>query len=363
MGLLGTVQLLAFPILGMFVGVWADRYKRRPIMIVANLGRMVALGSIPAAAIFHALSLNLLYLVAAATGVCTVFFDVCYQSYLPVLIDKDDLVEGNSKLQMSASSGQVGGPALAGFLIQLFTAAIAIVVDAVGFLVSALALLSIRKPEPKPESTVDPDFFREMKEGARVVLGNGVLRSIAWCTATSNLGSQIAYVVLLIFAYRNLNLTAGLVGITYAVGALGVVFGAWVAGAASKRLRLGPAIVVSSAASIGLLIVPLALYISPVVVLSFAQFIVGVGVAVYNINQVSLRQAITPISLQGRMNATMRTIVWGTIPLGSFLGGVLGESIGIVQAIILGGVISTMACLWVLFSPVLKLDSIPKQTS
>jgi len=360
-GLLGTIGLLAFPILGMFVGVWADRYRRRPIMIIANIGRMAALGSIPFAAMFHALSLNLLYLVEGVVGVCTVFFDVCYQSYLPVLIDKDDLVEGNSKLQMSASAGQVGGPALAGFIIELYTAAMAIVVDAAGFLVSALALLSIRKPEPKPEAKSDPDFFREMKEGARVVLGSRILRSIAWCTATSNLGSQIAYVVLLIFAYRTLKLTPGLIGVTYAIGALGVVFGAWVAGSTARKLGLGRTIVISSAASIGLLLMPLAMYIFPAAVLSLAQFVVGALVAIYNINQVSLRQAITPDHLQGRMNATMRTIVWGTIPLGSFLGGILGNSIGLITTVIVGGLISTLAFLWVFFSPVLTLDVIPKQ--
>jgi MFS family permease len=360
-GLLGTLQLLAFPILGMFVGVWADRYRRRPIMILANLGRMIALGSIPLAGIFHTLSLNLLYLVAVVTGVCTVFFDVCYQSYLPVLIDKDDLVEGNSKLQLSASAGQVGGPALAGFLIDLVGAARAIAVDAAGFLTSALALLSIRKQEPKPEPAADPDFFEEMKEGARVVLGSPILRSIAGCTATSNLGSQMAYVVLLIFGYRTLRLSPGLVGVIFAIGSLGVLFGAWAAGATSKKFGLGRTIVLSSIGTVGLLIVPLALLGSPVIVLACAQFIIGSSGAVYNINQVSLRQAITPDRLQGRMNATMRTIVWGTIPVGAFLGGVLGESVGVLMAIIVGAVVSTLAFLWVIFSPVMALKAIPRQ--
>jgi MFS family permease len=198
MGILGALQLLAFPTLGLFVGVWADRYRRRPIMIIANLGRMATLGSIPIAFTLGLLSMPLLYLVGLITGVCTVFFDVSYQSYLPVLIEKADLVEGNSKLQLSASAGQVGGQALAGFLIDLVGAARAIAVDAGGFLTSALALFSIRKQEPKPQSTADPHFFNEMKEGAKVVLGSPILRNIAGCTATSNLGSSMVFVVLLI---------------------------------------------------------------------------------------------------------------------------------------------------------------------
>lgn len=362
MGLLGTLQLLSFPTLGLFVGVWADRYRRRPIMIVANLGRMFALGSIPILTILGLLSLNLLYVVAVITGVCTVFFDVSYQSYLPVLIDKADLVEGNSKLQLSASAGQVAGPALAGFLIDLVGAAKAIAVDAGGFLTSALALLSIRKPETKPESSASPDFFSEMKEGARVVLGSRVLSGIAGCTATSNLGSSMAFVVLLIFAYRDLKLSPSLVGVIFSIGSLGVLFGAWVAGSTAKKLGLGRSIAISSIAGIGILIVPLALYEPPVLVLAAGQLIAGALTAIYNINQVSLRQAITPDRLQGRMNATMRTIVWGTIPLGSFLGGVLGESIGVVLTIALGAVISMLALFWILLSSVIRLKSIPEET-
>jgi len=362
MGLLGTLQLLSFPTLGLFVGVWADRHRRRPIMIVANLGRMFALGSIPILTILGLLSLNLLYVVAVITGVCTVFFDVSYQSYLPVLIDKADLVEGNSKLQLSASVGQVAGPALAGFLIDLVGAAKAIAVDAGGFLTSALALLSIRKPETKPQSSASPDFFGEMKEGARVVLGSRVLSSIAGCTATSNLGSSMAFVVLLIFAYRDLKLSPSLVGVIFSIGSLGVLFGAWVAGSTAKKLGLGRSIAISSIGSIGILIVPLALYEHPVLVLAGGQLISGALTAIYNINQVSLRQAITPDRLQGRMNATMRTIVWGTIPLGSFLGGVLGESIGVVLTIALGATISILALFWILLSPVIHLKSIPEQT-
>lgn len=362
MGLLGTLQLLSFPTLGLFVGVWADRYRRRPIMIVANLGRMFALGSIPIFTILGLLSLNLLYVVAVITGVCTVFFDVSYQSYLPVLIDKADLVEGNSKLQLSASAGQVAGPALAGFLIDLVGAAKAIAIDAGGFLTSALALLSIRKPETKPQSSASPDFFSEMKEGARVVLGSRVLSGIAGCTATSNLGSSMAFVVLLIFAYRDLKLSPSLVGVVFSIGSLGVLFGAWVAGSTAKKLGLGRSIAISSIAGIGILIVPLALYEPPVLVLAAGQLIAGALTAIYNINQVSLRQAITPDRLQGRMNATMRTIVWGTIPLGSFLGGVLGESIGVVLTIALGAVISMLAVFWILLSPVIRLKSIPEAT-
>jgi MFS family permease len=146
-GLLMALQTLFFPILGLFVGVWADRLRKRPIMVVCNLGRMAGLASIPLAFFLSSLALYQLYAVAAVNGVFTVFFEICYQSYLPVLIDREDLVEGNSKLQTSASGAQVVGPAVAGFVYQLVGGAITIAVDAIGYLISALSLMSIRKRE------------------------------------------------------------------------------------------------------------------------------------------------------------------------------------------------------------------------
>ena len=174
-GLLMALQTLFFPILGLFVGVWADRLKKRPIMIVCNLGRMAGLASIPLAFFLSSLTLYQLYAVAAVNGIFTVFFEISYQSYLPVLIDREDLVEGNSKLQTSASGAQVVGPALAGFVYQLVGGAITIAVDAIGYLISGLSLISIRKREAKPESnspTGHPDFLEEMKEGIRTVFDN-----------------------------------------------------------------------------------------------------------------------------------------------------------------------------------------------
>ncbi len=172
-GLLAALEFLAFPILGLVAGVWADRLRRRPIMIVADLGRMLALGSIPLAFILNALSLYQLYAVAVITGVFTVFFDVAYQSYLPALVERSNLIEGNTKLEVTRSAAQVAGPAVAGFLIQLVGGARAILVDAISFLISALALMAIRKPEPEPKPSMaegKAGFFQEMGEGLSVVL-------------------------------------------------------------------------------------------------------------------------------------------------------------------------------------------------
>jgi len=324
---------------------------------------MIALGSIPSAFVFGVLHLYQLYVVAAIVGVFTVFFDVAYQSYLPSLVDRADLVEGNAKLEVSQSGAQVAGPALAGFLIQAIGAAKAIAVDAGAFLTSAVVLLSIRKPEPKPSpssSDSDPNFIGELKEGAQVVTKNPVLTRIAACTATSNLGGSIAFTVFLIFAYNQLKLTPEIVGIIFALGSVGLLAGAVLAARVARGVGLGWALAVATVVGgIAALGVPLALVGSPVLVLAALQVLGGFCLPIYNINQVSLRQAITPDRLQGRMNATMRTIVWGTIPVGSLIGGILGTQIGVVATITIGGVVYTLAAAWILLGPVISLKETP----
>ena len=364
MGILGSLQMLAFPILGLAVGVWVDRWRRRPIMVIANLGRMIALGSIPLAFMFGILGLYQLYLVAAVVGVFTVFFDVAYQSYLPALIDRADLVEGNAKLETSQSAAQVGGPALAGFLIQMVGGARAIAADAAAFLVSALFLWSIKKEEPSPSSSssdTDPSFLLELKEGAQVVFKNPTLTRIAGCTATSNFGASMSFTVFLIFVYDQLLLSAEVIGIVFGLASIALLIGAILASRVAKAIGLGRALALSTLLfGISTLGLPFALFGSPILVLVVFHMIGNFGLPIYNINQVSLRQAITPDRLQGRMNATMRTIVWGTIPVGSFIGGTLGAQIGIVWTIVVGGAMTAMAVVWIIFGPVISMKKSPE---
>jgi MFS family permease len=363
MGILNGLQTLAVPVLGLFVGVWADRWRRRPIMVLANFGRMLVLAWIPLAFIFGVLGLYQLFIVAALLGVFTVFFDIANQSYLPSLIDREDLIEGNSKLQTTQSGAQVIGPALAGFLIQLVGAAESIAVDACGFFLSALMIFSIRKPEASLYSDVEHDFARELKEGARVVFSSPILRSIAACTATLNLGSGIFFAVFLLFTYNQLNLSPEIVGVVLGLGSVGFLVGALTASRIAKALGLGPTLALSIVISgIGLLMIPLVLYGPTVPLLAALWMLSSVGIPIFNINQVSLRQAITPDRLQGRMNATIRTIVRGTVPLGSFVGGILGAQFGIHSTLIIGAVVSTAGVIFLFNRPVRTLRQIPSMT-
>ena len=362
-GLLEALQFLAFPVLGMPAGVWVDRLPRRAVMIVADVGRAAALASILVAWDLHRLVLGQLYAVALLVGSLTVFFDVAYQAYLPSLIARSDLIDGNVKLETSRSAAQVAGSGLGGALVQAIGAPLAILVDSASFVASVVSLAAIRTREHAAHAATRHDFWVELRQGASVVFGSPVLRNIAGCTATNNLGSGIVSAVFLIFAYRSLHLAPALVGIVLAVGNLGF-FGALSSGRIADKFGLGRTLAVSVAISgVGALVAPFAALAFPFIVLLVSQLIVSFSTPVYNVNQVSLRQAIVPQALQGRMNATMRTIVFGTLPIGSALGGVLGSSIGIVPTMIVGGIISVSAVLWIRCSDVYALRATPAVSS
>ena len=350
LGVLNALGVVAFPILGLFVGVWMDRMRRKRVMVVANLIELATLASIPLAFIFGVLGLYQLYIVSLVTGTCTLFFDVAYQSYLPSLVSRDDLVEGNQKLQISASSAQVIGPTIASGLMSLVGAALSITADVFGTLVSAVMLLSIRKPEPNPQPNnpgQQRHFFTEMKDGIMVVTGNKLLWTQAGCTAMSNLGTNIFSVALILFAYRVLLLTPAQIGIPFSIGAAGFLVGVLITPRVTAMLGLGRTIAFSSFLSFFGLLALLATFDFKIELLGIALFVAYLGNPIYNINQVSLRQIITPNRLQGRMNATMRTIVWGTIPVGSFIGGVLVTFLGIIPTLAVGAIISGGSFLWI----------------
>ena len=368
MGLLGAAERAPFLLVGLFAGVWVDRLRRRPILIGADLGRAALLGWIPLAAAFGWLRIEHLYVVGFLAGVLTVFFDVAYMAYLPALVRREQLVEGNSKLEVSNSVAMIAGPGLAGGLVQLVTAPVAIVVDALSYLGSALSLAFIRRPEPAPRAVgarpVGPQgFWGEIGEGLRVVLGNPLLRAIAGCTGTSNLFSNVLFTVFVLYATRELGIGPAALGLIFAAVGPGSLLGALLAGPLARRFGLGPTIVGSIFVSgVSAFLIPLAggPPAAAIALLAAASFLGGLGGPVYNISQVSLRQAIVPGRLQGRMNATMRFLVWGTMPIGSLLGGFLGETVGLRPTMLVGALGMTLTTLWVLLSPVRALREQPE---
>jgi MFS family permease len=364
--LVGVLGFLPFILFTLPAGVWVDRLRRRPILIAGDFARAALLATIPIAYLADALTLWQLYVVVFLTGVCQVFFDVAYQSYLPSLVERDQIIEGNSKLEISRSAAQVGGPGMAGLLVEIVTAPYAVLVDAISFLGSGLFLLGIRKHEEPPvREAADgskPGLWTELKEGLRFVLGNPNLRAQAGCTATSNFFSNVSFAILLVFAVRELGLSAAAIGIVFSVGALGSFAAAFTAMRLSNRFGIGPTtIAVGTLWGPAMLLVAFAPAGNSAIPFFVAAFVLlGFAIVVYNIVQVSYRQTICPPRLQGRMNSVMRFIVWGTIPIGALVGGALGTWIGLRETLVVGAIGGALAVLWIVFSPQRHLREMPE---
>ena len=364
---LGTIEFLPFILFTLPAGVWVDRMRRRPILIGGDLGRAALLATVPAAYLLDMLTIWQLYVVGFGVGICTVFFDVAYQSYLPSLVARDRLIEGNSKLEISRSAAQIGGPGLGGILVQLLTAPYAVFVDAMSFLGSGLFLLGIRKGEQLPEreeGTPHPSMLREAREGLGYVLGNRYLRSIAACTGISNFATSLAFAIFLVYAVRDLDLSPAAIGIIFSISSVGSLAAALTATRVSSRLGVGPTIVASAFVfAPALLLIPAAPPSSPIPFLVGAFVLFGYGAVIYNITGLSFRQAICPERLQGRMNSVMRFLVWGVMPVGSLLGGALATWIGLRETMWIGAALGSLAFLPVLLSPVRTLREMPEPVS
>jgi MFS family permease len=360
-GALTAVETLPFLLVGLPAGAWVDRMRRRRVLIVADIGRLIALSSIPLAHSVATLTLAQLFVVAFVAGVLTVFFDVAYQSYLPELVANDQLVEGNAKLAASESVAHVVGPGIAGVLISWVGAVSAVVADALSYAVSFVLLLFIRTPSERPERPPDrPSLVSDIREGLRFVWGETRIRAVAFCTATSNLFSGVMAAVVLLLMTRTLGFSGGTIGLVFAVSGLGAVLGAVVAPGLARRFGVGPAIVGSiTAGALGPFLIAGATGSLAAVEIAVGFAILGGTGVAYNINQVSVRQALCPRRLQGRMNASVRFLVWGTLPLGGFLGGALGSYIGIRPTLWVAAVGQGLAFLWLLPSPVPGMREMP----
>jgi MFS family permease len=359
-GLLGSFEYLPFLLVGLPAGVWVDRMARRRILIVSDLGRTLALLSIPLTSWSGHLVMAQLYAVGFVVGALTVFFDVAYQSYLPSLVAREQLVEGNSRLELTRASAEIAGPGIGGALVSAVTAPIAVLADAVSYIASVASLLLIRGRETIVSPTRQSSGMRrELVEGLRYVLGNRLLRSIAACTALINLFGHAAIAVTILYAVRELGLSPAQIGLWFSLGSIGGPLGALLASRVGRRLGTGPTIVLTAWAAVpAWFLVPLAPRSFPLPLLITSGIIGSVTGVMYNITQVSLRQAITPQRIQGRMNATIRFLVWGTIPIGSFIGGVLGSVIGLRNTLWVTAVAMTFAALPVTLSPVRRLRSV-----
>jgi hypothetical protein len=332
------------------------------VLVTGDLVRALAIGSLPIAAALDVLTLEQLYLVALTAGTATVFFDVGYQSYLPTLVDRQQIVDGNSKLEASRAVAQVAGPGITGALIRLLGAPVLIAVDAVSFLLSALFISRIRTPDAVPDRTARRRLRTEIAEGLTFVVRHPLLRRMVACTGLANLAGSATGALLVLYAVRELGLSESVVGLVFSAGAVGGLLGAVVAARVARLLGEGRTIPLSAVASATAgLGVPLASLGAPIPVLLAAWFLESFAVIVYNVTQVSFRQRLCPPGLLGRMNASVRFIVFGTMPVGSLLGGALGTWLGLVPALSIAVVISFLAAVPVVFSPLRQMRDLPDE--
>ena len=244
--LLGVLGFLPFIIFALPAGVWVDRLSRRRILIVGDASRAVLLALIPVLWALGVLQLWHLFVISFVVGIFTVFFDVAYQSYLPALIDRGDLVDGNAKLQLTASVAQVAGPSVSGGLIAAITAPYAILADAASYVVSTAFMVRMRHRENLAQRAAGephPKMWPQVKEGLRWVFGSPILRAIAGCTGWSNFFGQVELAIFLLYAVRTLGMSAVELGVVFAIGAAGSIAGALVANRLQKAAGVGPAIV------------------------------------------------------------------------------------------------------------------------
>jgi predicted MFS family arabinose efflux permease len=361
MGILNGAGAAAVLIFGLFAGAWVDRVRRRPILIASDLGRAALLASVPAAALLHRLTIAHLCLVASAAAVLTVFFDVAYQAYVPSLVDRGLLVEANSKLALTESIAEVSGPGLTGILVQWLTAPIAIAFDAISFLVSAASLWWIGAPEPQPKRDSGQHIVREIREGLRVCRSNPILRALLLRTAAGAFFGGFIGGLYVLYAIRNLGLNALLIGLVVAAGGASSLFGAFLAPRLVNRLGVGPALIAAAAVSgASCLLLPLAH--GPVAACCAWLVAAQAGDAAWPIASVcdlSLRQAVAPPGMLGRVNSAMHLMFRGLLPAGAVLGGALAGATGVRGAIATGGAGVLLSTLFLVFSPIRGLRELP----
>jgi Na+/melibiose symporter-like transporter len=361
MGVLGGVSAAAILLFGLFAGAWADRVRRRPILIFTDLGRAAVLITVPIAAMRGSLTMTQLYIVAAITGLLTVLFDVSYQAYVPSLVKRENLVPANAKLALSESIAEVSGPGIAGFLVTALTAPVAIAFDAISFLVSAVSIGLVKRPEPPPAEPSGTSMLREIGDGLETTWRNPYLRAMGLRTATAVLFAGFFGSLYPLFTVKVLGLSPSVIGIVIATGGAFAIVGAAVAERLVRRFGIGPAMLGA------VLVINAATFLHPMahgsVVLCCVFLIAGqagdFAWPLMNTTEMSLRQATAPPETLARVNSAMSLMFNGVVPIGSFVGGALAEVIGVRAAMFVGAAGFALSTLWLVFSPIPHLRELP----
>jgi MFS family permease len=366
MGLLAASGQAPRLLIGFFAGAWVDRLKRQPIMRAMDFGRAVTYLIIPLAALMDALTFELLLAVAILGGCQAVFFDAAWSAIIPHLVDRKHLSDANGKLMASVSLAQILGPALAGTLIAWMTGPMVMLITAFTFAGSGWFITRIRTTETRPARDVAKPsrLLHEVKEGFHELLGSEVVRPLTTSMAVLNLGGFIFMSVYVLYLADDLGLSSQGIGLVFASGGVGALAGSMAAAPLAWRFGVGPTILGGAVVfGTGNLLVPLAIvvpeYALPLVVIS--ETIAWLSLQVFNINRFSLRQALTPDHLLGRIASSTMTIIGGMQMIGSLLGGVIGQVFSVHTALIIGTIGMFLAAWWVWDSPIPTIREMPEE--
>ena len=362
MGVLGAMGVAPGLIFGFFAGVWTDRTLRRPVLVVSNIGRAVSLASIPVAFALDALRIEQLYAVAFINGVFNTFFDISFGAYVPTLAGRDNLVEANGKLAASESVVETGAFSVGGWIVQLATAMAAVIIDAVSFLMSAFFFMAIRTPESAPTSADELQSpLREAWAGLIFVVGHPTLRAVTGSAVAEGLLHGFVGAVILIYGVRELGFGTGVLATIFAVGGVSSFVGAAYSDRITRRFGVGKTTVVGFLLfSTGALV--LAMAQGPLLIAGAVLVIAQLSDAaytIYGINEVSLRQAVTPDRLLGRVTVTVRFVGIGVYLGAILLGGALAEIVGLRWTLALGGTCGLLGAVWLFLSPVRRIRQLP----
>lgn len=330
-GILSGLQTLAFLIVGLPAGAWVDGWRKRHVMIAANLARIAALVSIPIAYAFFSLTISHLMVVAALLGLSTVFFDVAYQSYVPMIASKRYIGAANGRLEASYQVGRAGGPGLGGWLLGVVAPPLAYLLTASTYVCSTWAIWRIRTPEPLPAHS-DASLRSQIVEGLSFVRGQRLLFPLFSCIACAAFAGAGIQVLLPILVLRTLGMSATQLGLLLSAGALGGILGALTRPAWITRLGIGRCITITNIIGVSALLAQPASVHVPVAaawVIACSGVVSSYFITIYNVTQMSLRQEICPPDMLGRMNAIFRFAVWGVMPLGSFVAGIVASWVGV----------------------------------
>lgn len=367
-GVMKSLQWLPWIFVSLWVGAWSDRRRRRPIMVGADIGQVIILGSIVGLALGHMLSLPFLFVAVFALGVMTVCFNLSYSAYVPFIAGRDLLVPANSRLQASASVASIAGPGIGGLLVELLTAPVALIVDAASFVVSAASLLWISETEPAPVRPPERmGVAAQIRVGLSLVFKDPLLRALVGTSGFFNLFIQWMSALLVLFMVHDLHLPAGVIGLMVTCQSVGALTGSFLSGVVSRRFGIGRTIMGAVLCEcLVMLAAPLAPAGHPALAaatIGAVLFVNGMGSTTSGIIGTSVRQAVTPQHMIGRMTAAFQFVGFGVVALGALGGGFVGQLLGLRAGVLIGAIGIQGTIVWMGMSALPRIHELPKLSS